>query len=256
MRAASQPGRSTISYHNSMLQTARPRRLGFSGTFGRDAANDRDRRLRPSRTGLRVRLRAQRADSVTPFPSCCCRRPPPAGSTAIRSKTCFSRATTWPRSHGASSTSSREPLGGRWIAPRPRPSAGGAQTLAAVPLSAPTGELSYRLATEVPENRYPLLPKQTGLRAIEYQLGEARLGPNPTPTPLGSGLGGSIPQSIQEEELYRPRLRVRRLARRVRRSDGSVGVWLGRRTSPGRGTSGSGLHFDSADGGVAGDRHA
>jgi hypothetical protein len=101
-----------------------------------------------------------------------------------------------------------------------------------------------------------LLPKQTGLRAVEYQLGEAHLGPNPTPTPLGSVLGGSILQGIQEEELYRPRLRVRRLARRVRRSDGSVGVWLGRRTGPGGGESGSGLRFDSAGGGIAGDRQA
>lgn len=128
--------------------------------------------------------------------------------------------------------------------------------LAADPPSAPTGELCYRLATEVPENWYPLLPKQTGLRAIEYQLGEAHLGPNPTPTPLGSVPGGNIPLSIQEEQLYRPGLRVRRLARRVHWSDGSVRVWLGRRTGPGRGESRSGLRFDPADGSVAGDRQA
>jgi hypothetical protein len=101
----------------------------------------------------------------------------------------------------------------------------------------PTGELRYRLATEVPEDWYPLLPKQTGLRAIEYQLGEAHLDPNRRPTPLGSVLGGSISLSIQEEELYRPGLHVRRLARRFHWSDGSVraarpphwpGTWLER----------------------------
>ena len=128
--------------------------------------------------------------------------------------------------------------------------------LAADPPSAPTGELRYRLATEVPENWYPLLPKQAGLRAIEYQLGEAHLGPNPTPAPTGSVLGGGIPLAIQEEELYRPGLRVRRLARRVRWSDGSVRKWLGRRTGPGRGESGSGLRFDSVDDSVAGNRQA
>jgi hypothetical protein len=115
------------------------------------------------------------------------------------------------------------------------------------PPPAPTGDLRYRLATEVPENWYPLLPEQIGLRAIDFQLGEADLGPNPTPTPLGSVLGTSAPLKIEEEELYRAGLRVRRLARRVRWSDGSVHVWLGRRTGPGRGESSSGLRFDSAD---------
>ena len=131
-----------------------------------------------------------------------------------------------------------------------------ADLAAADPPSAPTGKLRYRLATSVPENWYPLLPKQTGLRAIEYRLGEAHLGPNPTPAPLGSVLGSSTPLTIQEEELYRPGLRVRRLARRVRWSDGSVRVWLGRRTGPGRGESGSGLRFDSVDGSVAGEWQA
>lgn len=121
------------------------------------------------------------------------------------------------------------------------------EELEADPPPAPTGALHYRLATEVPENWYPLLPAQTGLRAIEFQLGEASLGPNPTPAPLGAVLGTSAPLTIEEEELYRSGLRVRRLARRVRWSDGSVHVWLGRRSGPGRGESSSGLRFDSAE---------
>ena len=121
------------------------------------------------------------------------------------------------------------------------------EQLAADPPPAPTGKLHYRLATSVPENWYPLLPKQTGLRAIDFELGESQLGPNPTPAPLGAILGRSTPLTIQEEELSGAGLRVRRLARRVRWADGSVRLWLGRRTGPGRGDSGSGLRFDSAD---------
>jgi hypothetical protein len=91
------------------------------------------------------------------------------------------------------------------------------------------------------------LPNQTGLRAINFELGEVQLGPNPTPAPLGAVLGRSTPLTIEEEELYRAGLRVRRLARRVRWSDGSVRLRLGRRSGPGRGESGSGLRFDTAD---------
>lgn len=119
--------------------------------------------------------------------------------------------------------------------------------LAAPVPPAPTGALRYRLATEVPEHWYPLLPRQTGLRAIDFELGEVALGPNPTPTPLGAILGSSTPLRIQEEELHRAGLRVRRLVRRVRWSDGSVHTWIARRVGPGRGESGSGLRFDAAD---------
>src|SRR5207253_134175 len=117
--------------------------------------------------------------------------------------------------------------------------------LAADPAPAPTGALRYRLATEVPENWYPLLPQQTGLRAIDFELGQVALGPNPTPIPLGAVLGSSSPLRVEEEELYRAGLRIRRLVRRVRWSDGSVHVWFARRAGPGRGESSSGLRFDS-----------
>lgn len=115
------------------------------------------------------------------------------------------------------------------------------------PPPAPTGALRYRLATEVPENWYPLLPQQTGLRAIDFRLGQVAFGHNPTPAPLGAVLGSSSPLRIEEEELSRAGLRVRRLARRVRWSDGAVHVWLGRRAGPGRGESSSGLRFDAAE---------
>ena len=112
---------------------------------------------------------------------------------------------------------------------------------------APTGDLHYRLATEVPENWYPLLPRQTGLRAIDFELGQVALGPNPTPKPLGAVLGSTAPLKIEEEELNRAGLRVRRAVRRVRWSDGSVRAWIGRRVDPGRGESSSGLRFDSTE---------
>ena len=241
-----------------MLQTARPRRSGFSGTFGRNAANDRDRGYDLADPADRVfafdyehsgRLGDPMPELLSPATTADQIDGEPIEDVLLARDDVA--ALTWGIEHVVAGAAGR-PLDRAQAAAERRRRA----DLAAVPPSAPTGELRYRLATEVRENWYPLLPKQTGLRAIEYQLGEAHLGPNPTPTPLGSVLGGSIPQSIQEEELYCPRLRVRRLARRVRRSDGSVGVWLGRRTGPGRGEIGSGLRFDSADGGVAGDRQA
>ncbi len=114
---------------------------------------------------------------------------------------------------------------------------------------APTGELAYRLWTEVPENWYPLLPEQTGLRAIDFELGQVALGPNPTPAPLGAILGSSSPLRIAEEELNRAGLRVRRYARRIRWSDGSVRTWIAREVDPSRGESSSGLRFDSVESG-------
>jgi hypothetical protein len=112
---------------------------------------------------------------------------------------------------------------------------------------APTGALQYRLATEVPEYWYPLLPEQTGLRAIDFELGQVALGANPTPSPLGSILAPSAPLKIVEEELNRASLRVRRYARRVRWTDGSVRAWIAREVDPGRGESSSGLRFDSVE---------
>jgi hypothetical protein len=240
MRAASPPGRSTISYHNSMLQTAGPRRLGFSGTFGRNAANDRDRGYDLADPADRVfafdyehsgRLGDPMPGLLLPATTAGRIDGEPIEDVLLARDDVAALA--WGIEHVVAGAAGR-PLDRAQAAAERRRRA----DLAAVPPSAPTRELRYCLATEVPENWYPLLPKQAGLRAIEYQLGEAHLGPNPTPMPLGSVLGGSILLSIQEEELYRPRLHVRRLARRVRRSDGSVGVWLGRRTGPGRGESG------------------
>jgi hypothetical protein len=112
---------------------------------------------------------------------------------------------------------------------------------------APTGALRYRLATDVPEYWYPLLPEQTGLRSIDFELGQVALGANPTPSPLGSILGTTTPLKIAEEELNRASLRVRRYVRRVRWTDGSVRAWIAREVDPGRGGSSSGLQFDSVE---------
>jgi hypothetical protein len=48
-------------------------------------------------------------------------------------------------------------------------------------------------------------------------------------------------------ELSRAGLRVRRLVRRLRWTDGAVHLWLGRRAGPGRGESSSDLRFDVAE---------
>ena len=105
-----------------------------------------------------------------------------------------------------------------------------------------SGGLRYRLASNVPENWYPLLPQSAGLRAIQFELGQVDLAPTATPAPLGAVLGEV--SAIEEEELDRPGLRVRRVARRMRWADGSVRLWLGHDAGVGTGESASGLRFD------------
>ena len=112
---------------------------------------------------------------------------------------------------------------------------------------APTGALHYRLATDVPENWYPLLPEQTGLRAIAFELGEVAFGNGATPAPLGAILASAKPLRIEEEELNRAGLRIRRSVHRIRWTDGSVRTWFGRTVDPGRGEGSSGLRFDSVE---------
>jgi hypothetical protein len=54
------------------------------------------------------------------------------------------------------------------------------------------------------------------------------------------------PLNIQEEELPREGVRVRRVAALVRTADGRSARWITRRVSVGRGEGSSGLGFDIA----------
>jgi hypothetical protein len=102
----------------------------------------------------------------------------------------------------------------------------------------------YRLATSVPDNWYPLVPKSVPVppgnapRAMALELAR--------PSALGRFLGaqelGTI--ALNEEELPRNGLKLTRRWKYVRWVDGSTHLWIGRERTPGRGEGSSGLQFD------------
>lgn len=111
--------------------------------------------------------------------------------------------------------------------------------------------LSYRLATEVPDNWVPLLPVQSssGLRlkrgnVLKADGSQQLVGAkghilNPEEA-SGNGL------AIFEEEIPREGIRVTRTYQLARWQDGSTHLWIGRRKTVGRGEGSSGLKFDIA----------
>jgi hypothetical protein len=106
-------------------------------------------------------------------------------------------------------------------------------------------DLVYRLATEVPPYWFPLLPMQTGVRSIGFELGEVDLEPPPAPAPAGRLLSGKVGTlQIAEEELGRAGLRVSVIHRRTRWIGGTTHHWIGRDRRPGAGEGASGLRFD------------
>ena len=106
-------------------------------------------------------------------------------------------------------------------------------------------ELAYRLATEIPPYWFPLLPVQTGVRSIAFELGEVDLEPPPAPAPAGRLLSGKVGTlQIAEDELSRAGLRVSVIHRRTRWIGGSTHHWIGRDRRPGGGEGSSGLRFD------------
>ena len=64
--------------------------------------------------------------------------------------------------------------------------------------------------------------------------------------PLGSLLRPGEPLTLQDEEVPREGVRVRRVPTLARRADGTYVRWVTRRVTVGRGEGGSGLAFDSA----------
>ena len=97
-----------------------------------------------------------------------------------------------------------------------------------------TVELAYRLATEIPPYWFPLLPVETGVRSIAFELGEVDLEPPPAPAPAGRLLSGKVGTlQIAEDELSRAGLRVSVIHRRTRWIGGSTHHWIGRDRRPG-----------------------
>jgi hypothetical protein len=109
-----------------------------------------------------------------------------------------------------------------------------------------TADLVYRLASEVPDYWYPLLPVLVDQRSICLRLG-AMPGEQPSTTdgPRGRILAAAVPLLIPEEEVPRAGARVTRAYQYARWIDGSSHLWIGRRKQPGRGEGSSGLRFDT-----------
>ncbi|HSM07323.1 MAG TPA: hypothetical protein VK858_22030, partial [Longimicrobiales bacterium] len=105
-------------------------------------------------------------------------------------------------------------------------------------LEAP-GERQYMLQTEVPRHWIPFVPISTGLARIALRKGtmaeeDLSLGVLLAPTPL----------TVQDEEIPREGLRVRRVPALARATDGRYLRWITRRVSVGRGEGWSGLASD------------
>lgn len=105
-------------------------------------------------------------------------------------------------------------------------------------LEAP-GELQYILQTEVPRHWIPFVPIAAGIGHITLRKGtmeeeDLSMGAVLRPTPL----------TLQDEEVPREGVRVRRVPSLARATDGRYLRWITRRVSVGRGEGWSGLSFD------------
>ncbi|HVJ72543.1 MAG TPA: peptidoglycan-binding protein [Casimicrobiaceae bacterium] len=105
-------------------------------------------------------------------------------------------------------------------------------------------ELDYILATEVPDAWIPLVPVATSPGAMAFRKG-AMVKDRAPILPRGVLLRPT-PLTIEDEELAREGVRVRRVPALARRSDGSYVRWIGRRVTVGRGEGDSGLAYDHA----------
>jgi hypothetical protein len=114
-----------------------------------------------------------------------------------------------------------------------------------------TGELEYRLSSEVPEHWFPLLPVAVGTTEMALRLGDVATHPLGN-VPLGRILEPYDAQMlIREEEVPRAGARVMRAYQYARWIDGSTHLWVGRRKRTGRGEGSSGLRWDVAEPGEA-----
>jgi hypothetical protein len=116
------------------------------------------------------------------------------------------------------------------------------------PAPGPSGaQVTYRLATEVPDYWVPLVPvAQPGGRGIRLQRGAlARPGPAGPARAIGRILGSTGPLLLFDEEVPRSGARVTASYQYARWIDGSTHVWRGRRKEAGRGEGSSGLRYDA-----------
>ncbi len=106
-------------------------------------------------------------------------------------------------------------------------------------------DMDYRLATEPPDRWIPLLPVSDGYGTFVLRKGALVRDGHPV-LGLGVVLDGDRPFVVQDEEVPREGLRLRRTPAMARRADGSRVMWTSRRADVGKGGGSSGLAFDSA----------
>jgi hypothetical protein len=114
----------------------------------------------------------------------------------------------------------------------------------AAPGGAPSGAapISYLIGTTLPGNWLPLVPVQSSIRNFLFRRGI--MGTPGAPPARGEILEPGQPLYIADEAVPRAGAQVERLFRRVRWSDGTTWIWIGRQRSAGRGEGSSGLAFD------------
>lgn len=127
---------------------------------------------------------------------------------------------------------------------QPRNRAEEAAGTADPPPVATTGDadVAYQLATDVPDNWFPLVPRQVSLGDVQLELGRLLVGDGPPPEPLGEVLEADT--ALPEEEVARTGETVDRRYQYTRWIDGSTYCWSGRETTVGSGGTSSGLSFD------------
>ena len=112
-------------------------------------------------------------------------------------------------------------------------------------LTDPGADMDYLLQNEVPDWWIPLVPVSTGYGTIALRKGAMVKDGQPV-LPLGVLLTPGQRLTVQDEEIPREGIRVRRVPALARRADGTYVRWTGRRSYVGRGEGASGLAFDSA----------
>jgi hypothetical protein len=101
----------------------------------------------------------------------------------------------------------------------------------------------YQLGAQVPRNWRPFLPTHLPGSQRSIRLQRGRLPDQPLET-AGMILRVPGPYFIAEEEVPRAGRTVERAFRRARWTDGATFLWIGRRSTTGRGEGSSGLAFD------------
>lgn len=107
----------------------------------------------------------------------------------------------------------------------------------------PETKIRYLLGTNVPENWIPFIPVHKPNDDREIRLQRARI-PN-APLPISVMLNEEQPvHFIEEEEVQRAGVIVKRTYKRTRWLNGKTCLWVGRSKTTGRGEGWSGLMFD------------